>query len=186
MAYVIAEPCIGQKDNSCVEVCPVDCIHPTPDEPDYEGVEQLTSIRMSASTATPASRRARLTPASPRTNSLKSGRSTPRSTRSTSRHRRVGSARVARHTGDDETLLRRRHRPQARGCLQDPRCRTEAQARSRGPFAEAGRADPGCRLRAWLLLGRVGGRGGSRRRGYGCRSQRGHARLCRGEDPGPR
>ena len=33
MAYVIAEPCIGQKDNSCVEVCPVDCIHPTPDEP---------------------------------------------------------------------------------------------------------------------------------------------------------
>ena len=41
MAYVIAEPCIGTKDNSCVEVCPVDCIHPTPDEPDYEGVEQL-------------------------------------------------------------------------------------------------------------------------------------------------
>jgi ferredoxin len=24
MAYVIAEPCIGTKDNSCVEVCPVD------------------------------------------------------------------------------------------------------------------------------------------------------------------
>jgi ferredoxin len=41
LAYVIAEPCIGTKDNSCVEVCPVDCIHPTPDEPDYEGVEQL-------------------------------------------------------------------------------------------------------------------------------------------------
>ena len=41
MSYVIAEPCIGQKDNSCVEVCPVDCIHPTPDEPDYESVEQL-------------------------------------------------------------------------------------------------------------------------------------------------
>ena len=41
MAYVIAEPCIGQKDNSCVEVCPVDCIHPTPDEPDYDKVEQL-------------------------------------------------------------------------------------------------------------------------------------------------
>jgi len=41
MAYVIAEPCIGQKDNSCVEVCPVDCIHPTPDEPDYDNVEQL-------------------------------------------------------------------------------------------------------------------------------------------------
>jgi NAD-dependent dihydropyrimidine dehydrogenase PreA subunit len=41
VAYVIAEPCIGTKDNSCVEVCPVDCIHPTPDEPDYDGVEQL-------------------------------------------------------------------------------------------------------------------------------------------------
>src|SRR3954454_18380267 len=41
MAYVIAEPCIGTKDNSCVEVCPVDCIHPTPEEPDYDKVEQL-------------------------------------------------------------------------------------------------------------------------------------------------
>ena len=41
MAYVTNEPCIGTKDNSCVEVCPVDCIHPTPDEPDYDKVEQL-------------------------------------------------------------------------------------------------------------------------------------------------
>jgi ferredoxin len=41
VAYVIAEPCIGTKDNSCVEVCPVDCIHPTPDEPDYDAVEML-------------------------------------------------------------------------------------------------------------------------------------------------
>ena len=41
MTYVIAEPCIGEKDNSCVEVCPVDCIHPTPDEPDYEEQQQL-------------------------------------------------------------------------------------------------------------------------------------------------
>ncbi len=41
MAYVIAEPCIGTKDNSCVEVCPVDCIHPTPDEPGYDEVEML-------------------------------------------------------------------------------------------------------------------------------------------------
>ena len=41
MAYVIAEPCIGTKDNSCVEVCPVDCIHPTPDEPGYDAVEML-------------------------------------------------------------------------------------------------------------------------------------------------
>ncbi|MBI5305038.1 MAG: ferredoxin family protein [Chloroflexi bacterium] len=29
MAYVIAEPCIGVKDKSCVNVCPVDCIHGT-------------------------------------------------------------------------------------------------------------------------------------------------------------
>jgi NAD-dependent dihydropyrimidine dehydrogenase PreA subunit len=41
LTYVIAEPCIDTKDNSCVEVCPVDCIHPTPDEPDYENVTQL-------------------------------------------------------------------------------------------------------------------------------------------------
>ena len=27
MAYVIAEPCIGCKDKSCVSACPVDCIH---------------------------------------------------------------------------------------------------------------------------------------------------------------
>jgi len=26
LAYVIAEPCIGVKDGSCVRVCPVDCI----------------------------------------------------------------------------------------------------------------------------------------------------------------
>ncbi len=26
MAYVIAEPCIGCKDRSCVAVCPCDCI----------------------------------------------------------------------------------------------------------------------------------------------------------------
>ena len=38
---MIAEPCIGQKDNSCVEVCTVDCIHPTPDEAEYDAVEQL-------------------------------------------------------------------------------------------------------------------------------------------------
>lgn len=41
MAYVIAEPCIGTKDASCTEVCPVDCIHPTPDEPDFETAKQL-------------------------------------------------------------------------------------------------------------------------------------------------
>ena len=41
MTYVIAEPCIDLKDYSCVEVCPVDCIHPTENEPDYGDARQL-------------------------------------------------------------------------------------------------------------------------------------------------
>lgn len=41
MTFVITEPCISVKDGSCVEVCPVDCIHPTPDEPDFGTVDQL-------------------------------------------------------------------------------------------------------------------------------------------------
>jgi ferredoxin len=35
MAYVITEPCIGTKDASCVEVCPVDCIHTDDAAPQY-------------------------------------------------------------------------------------------------------------------------------------------------------
>ncbi|MBL7662129.1 ferredoxin family protein [bacterium] len=31
MAYVVTEPCIGTKDRSCVEVCPVDCFYNNPD-----------------------------------------------------------------------------------------------------------------------------------------------------------
>lgn len=41
MSHYIAEPCIGTKDTACVAVCPVDCIHPTKDEPDYEPEEML-------------------------------------------------------------------------------------------------------------------------------------------------
>ena len=41
MAYIIAEPCIGTKDTACVEVCPVDCIHPTKESAQFEAVEQL-------------------------------------------------------------------------------------------------------------------------------------------------
>ena len=41
MAYVIAEPCIGTKDTACVDVCPVDCIHPRKDEPTYAAETQL-------------------------------------------------------------------------------------------------------------------------------------------------
>ena len=29
MTYVIAEPCIDQKEKSCIDVCPVDCIYET-------------------------------------------------------------------------------------------------------------------------------------------------------------
>ena len=39
MTYVIAGSCI--KDDSCIEVCPVDCIHPRPEDPDFETAEQL-------------------------------------------------------------------------------------------------------------------------------------------------
>jgi ferredoxin len=35
MTYVIAEPCIGVKDASCVDVCPVDCIHTSDEAPLY-------------------------------------------------------------------------------------------------------------------------------------------------------
>ena len=41
MTYVIAEPCIGTKDTACVEVCPVDCIHPKKDSADHAGANQL-------------------------------------------------------------------------------------------------------------------------------------------------
>ena len=41
MAYVITEKCIGTKDSACVDVCPVDCIHPRKDEPEFATVEQL-------------------------------------------------------------------------------------------------------------------------------------------------
>jgi NAD-dependent dihydropyrimidine dehydrogenase PreA subunit len=35
MTYTITEPCIGTKDASCVDVCPVDCIHTTEEDPQY-------------------------------------------------------------------------------------------------------------------------------------------------------
>jgi ferredoxin len=41
MAFVIAEPCIGVKDTACVNVCPVDCIHPRQDEGEFANSAQL-------------------------------------------------------------------------------------------------------------------------------------------------
>ncbi|OED34969.1 ferredoxin [PVC group bacterium (ex Bugula neritina AB1)] len=32
MTHVITDPCIAVCDTACVEVCPVDCIHPTKEE----------------------------------------------------------------------------------------------------------------------------------------------------------
>jgi ferredoxin len=32
MPYIITEPCIGTRDTSCVDVCPVDCIHGDDDD----------------------------------------------------------------------------------------------------------------------------------------------------------
>jgi NAD-dependent dihydropyrimidine dehydrogenase PreA subunit len=41
VSHYITEACIGVKDTSCVDVCPVDCIHPRKDEPDFAKVELL-------------------------------------------------------------------------------------------------------------------------------------------------
>ena len=41
MPFVITDPCIGTKASACVDVCPVDCIHPRKDEPEFESVTML-------------------------------------------------------------------------------------------------------------------------------------------------
>ena len=41
MAFIITDPCIGTKDSACVDVCPVDCIHPRKDEPEFEASSML-------------------------------------------------------------------------------------------------------------------------------------------------
>ena len=41
MTFVITEPCIGTKDHSCVDVCPVDCIHPTKEADTFESADML-------------------------------------------------------------------------------------------------------------------------------------------------
>ena len=41
MAYIICEPCIDTKDTACVDVCPVDCIHPRKDEPTFVAATML-------------------------------------------------------------------------------------------------------------------------------------------------
>ena len=41
MAYIICEPCVDTKDTACVDVCPVDCIHPRKDEPAFATATML-------------------------------------------------------------------------------------------------------------------------------------------------
>lgn len=41
MAYIICEPCIDVKDTACVDVCPVDCIHPRKDESSFATAKML-------------------------------------------------------------------------------------------------------------------------------------------------
>lgn len=41
MPHYITHACIGRKDGSCVDVCPVDCIHPRKDEPEFAAAEML-------------------------------------------------------------------------------------------------------------------------------------------------
>jgi NAD-dependent dihydropyrimidine dehydrogenase PreA subunit len=41
LPHYITETCIGCKDGGCVDVCPVDCIHPRKDEPDFAAEEML-------------------------------------------------------------------------------------------------------------------------------------------------
>lgn len=38
MAYVIVDTCT--KDEHCIEACPVNCIHPSKDDADFETVAQ--------------------------------------------------------------------------------------------------------------------------------------------------
>jgi NAD-dependent dihydropyrimidine dehydrogenase PreA subunit len=41
MPFIITDPCIGTKDTACVDVCPVDCIHPRKDEPEFDTATML-------------------------------------------------------------------------------------------------------------------------------------------------
>ena len=41
MPFVITDPCIETKDTACVDVCPVDCIHPRKDEAEFEQATML-------------------------------------------------------------------------------------------------------------------------------------------------
>ncbi len=48
MPFIITDPCIGTKDTACVDVCPVDCIHPRKDEPEFAQATILYPHRRAA------------------------------------------------------------------------------------------------------------------------------------------
>ena len=41
MPFIITDPCIETKDSACVDVCPVDCINPRKDEPEFAQATML-------------------------------------------------------------------------------------------------------------------------------------------------
>jgi NAD-dependent dihydropyrimidine dehydrogenase PreA subunit len=41
MPFIITDPCIDTKDTACVDVCPVDCIHPRKDEAEFATARML-------------------------------------------------------------------------------------------------------------------------------------------------
>ena len=41
MPFIITDPCIETKDTACVDVYPVDCIHPRKDEPEFAQTTML-------------------------------------------------------------------------------------------------------------------------------------------------
>ena len=41
MPFIITDPCIETKDTACVDVCPVDCIHPRKDEAEFAQAAML-------------------------------------------------------------------------------------------------------------------------------------------------
>jgi len=41
MPFIITDPCIETKDTACVDLCPVDCIHPRKDEPEFAEATML-------------------------------------------------------------------------------------------------------------------------------------------------
>ena len=100
MAYTIAEPCIDVKDTACVDVCPVDCIHPTKSEAEAFGqVHQLYIHPEECIDCGPASLFVPLRLSSRMTPYRKNGSITPRLTLTITRANRAFSSSLRRAHG---------------------------------------------------------------------------------------